>query len=300
MYSKILVPLDGSKTAEQALSLVRSLSVVPNLSLVLLGVVDVSPMTARIASLKARYLDRLIAAERQSFGEYLAKIATGLPNLKVDCVVEHGKVADVIVARAAADKDTLIAMATHGWSGLNRWLLGSVAEKVLRATSNPVLLVRAAESASAGRVPQLKSILVPLDGSALAETALPAAVTFAKVLDLEVVLFRVYDLPASAYYGREDYLPDYDSLKKDVQDEARKYLDAQVGALKAQGLTRVRALCAEGQAAEEILHCAGAQTDSLVAMCTHGRSGMKRWMLGSVTEKVIRHSKTPMLVVRGV
>jgi nucleotide-binding universal stress UspA family protein len=215
-------------------------------------------------------------------------------------VVERGKPADVIIAKAAADKRLLIAMATHGWTGLNRWLLGSVTEKVLRATNNHVFLVRACDSGAVDNGSTLKSVLVPLDGSALAEAVLPAAVEFAKVLDLEMLLFRAYDLPASAYYGREDYLPDYAALKKNIESEAREYLDEQVIALNAQGILKVRPVLAEGPVAAEIIRLTAAHPELLAAMCTHGRSGVKRWVLGSVTEKVLRHSQGPMLVVRGL
>jgi nucleotide-binding universal stress UspA family protein len=112
-------------------------------------------------------------------------------------------------------------------------------------------------------------------------------------------LFRVFELPAKAYYGGEDYLPDYEALTNQVKAEAQAYLDARVAALKEKGLARVSSLLREGLAAEEIIRCAREHPDSLVAMCTHGRSGLKRWVLGSVTEKVVRHSGDPVLVMRG-
>jgi nucleotide-binding universal stress UspA family protein len=206
----------------------------------------------------------------------------------------------VIIERASADKNTLIAMATHGRSGVNRWLMGSVAEKVLRGTSNPLFLVRAREGETlTNRAMAMHSVIVPLDGSALAETVLPAAIEVAKLLSLAVVLFRAYELPASAYYGNEDYLPNYDALKKEVEKEARTYLDAKVAALKAAGLPNVSAVLIEGLGADEIIDYAQKNAESLIAMCTHGRSGVKRWVLGSVTEKVVRHTDAPVLVVHG-
>jgi nucleotide-binding universal stress UspA family protein len=206
----------------------------------------------------------------------------------------------VIIERAAADKRTLITMATHGRSGINRWLLGSVAEKVLRGTANPLFLVRGNEEGTTDVSAALRSIIVPLDGSELAESVLPTVVEVAKVLDLQVVLCRAYELPASAYYGAEDYLPNYDALKAQVKDEASGYLEQKIAALKAMGLAKVSSVVLEGTGAEEIIHFAQAHPDSLVAMCTHGRSGVKRWVLGSVTEKVVRHSGDPVLVVRAV
>ncbi|HVO94434.1 MAG TPA: universal stress protein, partial [Terriglobales bacterium] len=244
MYSKILVPLDGSKTAEEVLPIVRRLSESQQIPVELLGVVDVSGATIQLAADRARYLEGLLEAGENSLKEYLAKIATTFGNVAVNCVVERGRAADVIIARAAANDKTLIAIASHGWSGLRRWLLGSVAEKVLRGTKNQVFLARAQDSEGLRSDLGLKSVIVPLDGSTLAECVLAAAVKFAETLDLEIVLFRAYELPATAYYGSENYLPDYDALKKEVEIEARNYLEAQAAALHARGLTQVRIVVA--------------------------------------------------------
>ena len=96
--------------------------------------------------------------------------------------VGQGKAAEIIVESAAKETTTLVAMATHGRSGLNRWLVGSVAEKVLRAAANPLLLVRAKEETPPWNMAALKSIVVPLDGSELAESVLPSVEEVAKNL----------------------------------------------------------------------------------------------------------------------
>ena len=298
MYTKMLIPLDGSRTAEKVLPFARALAQTLTIPIELLGVVDISVMVAHIAADKARYLDTLIAQGEHSSRVYLKDVVARLPGLNVTCAVERGKPAEVIIERAAANRGTLITMATHGRSGINRWLLGSVAEKVLRGTANPLFLVRGNEQYATDGSPAMKSIIVPLDGSELAESVLPTVVAVAKVLDLEVILCRAYELPASAYYGAEDYLPNYDALKAQVQDEARRYLEEKIEVLKAKGLAKVSSVALEGAGADEIVHFAQTHPDSLVAMCTHGRSGVKRWVLGSVTEKVVRHSGDPVLVVR--
>jgi nucleotide-binding universal stress UspA family protein len=106
--------------------------------------------------------------------------------------VEKGKAEQMIIERAAKDKTTLVTMATHGRSGINRWLLGSVAEKVLRGATNPLLLIRATEEAKTDGEATVKSVVVPLDGSELAESVLPAVADLAKKLSLEV--FRAYNI----------------------------------------------------------------------------------------------------------
>ena len=297
MYSKILVPLDGSNTSERVLPFARLLAATLNIPIELLEVVDISAATAHIAADKARYLDALIAEGEWASREHLTEVAARFPGIKVNRTVDRGKAADVIIERAAADKGTLIAMATHGRSGINRWMLGSVAEKVLRGSSNPLFLVRANEEGIGEGEAMIKSIVVPLDGSSLAESVLPTVTEVAKTLDIEVVLCRAYELAASVYYGSEDYLPNYDEMLSRLKDEVEGYLAEQADALKAAGLNKVSSVALEGSGAEEIINYARKHPDSLVAMCTHGRSGVSRWVLGSVTEKVVRYSGDPVLVV---
>jgi nucleotide-binding universal stress UspA family protein len=298
MFTKILIPLDGSITAEAALPYARVLGESLQSPLELLAVVDISAATARVVGNKARYLSALIEEGERSNEKYLSQIAAKLGSVESRCLVARGQPAEVIVQHAATDKNILIAMAGHGRTGLSRWLLGSIAEKVLRSAKNPLLLVRARDGAREHSQVSLKSIIVPLDGSTLAESVLPGATTFAECFNLELVLFRAYELPASAYYGKEDHLPDYENMKKNVRAAAEQYLAAKVAVLKTRGLTRVRTALSEGPGAKEIIRYARDHADSMVAICTHGRSGVKRWLIGSVTEKVVRHSENPVLVIR--
>jgi len=297
MYSKILIPLDGSPDSEKVLPMARILAATLNLPIELLEVVDVSAATAHMVADKARYLDSLIAEGEAASREHLKEIAGSFSGSKVACSVERGGPADVIIEKAAADPGTLIAMATHGRSGVNRWLLGSVAEKVLRGSRNPLFLVRANEEDSLNPAATIKSIVVPLDGSELAESVLPTVVEVAKRLDSEVVLCRAFELAASAYYGSEDYLPNYDGMLLQIRAEVEGYLGEKAEMLKASGLTKVSWVALQGPGAEQIADYARKHPDAMVVMCTHGRSGMSRWVLGSVTEKVVRHSSDPVLVL---
>jgi nucleotide-binding universal stress UspA family protein len=293
----MLVPLDGSKTAEKALPYARALTRALKLPVELLAVVDIAELAAHLSAANARHMDAMVESELKNRAEYLSGILKTFEDASVICSVDKGLADEVIVARASAEKETLITMATHGRSGLNRWLLGSVAEKVLRTTVNPLLLVRASDQAESVGYASLKSIVVPLDGSELAEGALPAATELAKSLDLEITLLRCYELPASAYYGTEDYLPSYEELKQRIKEEAVNYLDGKLAALKAKGLEKVLSVVMEGPAAREIIEYARARSGTLIAMCTHGRSGVRRWVLGSVTQKVVRHCGDPVLVI---
>jgi len=299
MYTRILIPLDGSKTAENVLPYARFLAGAFKVPVELMAVIDIAEMAAHLAAEKARHLDTMVEDGVRSSQEYLKRVAASFPGATVNCTVEKGKAADTIVEKGDADKGALITMATHGRSGVNRWLLGSVAEKVLRSTTNPLLLVRVREQAKSEGEATFKSIIVPLDGSELAERALPVAAELAKKLGLGVVLFRAYHIPYSVYGDGDGYSAvNIESLIAEVRDEARSYLETKTAELKKQGLEKVTCIAKEGFSGDEIIKIGRENPDSLIAMCSHGRSGIKRWVLGSVTETVVRHAEDPVLIVR--
>lgn len=298
MFTEILIPLDGSKTAEKVLPYARFMAEAFSIPIELLGIIDVAAMASHVASESAKRLDTIIAEGERSGRLYLEKIAGEFPGLTVKMTIERGRPAETIIEKAAANTGTLITMATHGRSGIKRWLLGSVAEKVLRGTVNALLLVRAEGRAELKQKPVVQSVTVPLDGSQLAASVLPTVTTIAKSMNLEIVLFRAYELPASAYYGSEDYLPNYEELKDNLRKEVQSYLGKEIETLKSQGVEKVSFFVTEGSGPDEIISYTRKRPDTLIAMCTHGRSGMKRWVLGSVTEKVVRHSVDPVLVMR--
>ena len=143
----------------------------------------------------------------------------------------------------------------------------------------------------------LKRVIVPLDGSELSEGILPYIKELAKQLDLEVTLIRLYGGLSAA--GDGFYSPhQLDASTARRREEAVTYLESKTEEMKRQGLTKISFLEKEGLAAGEILAIARQTPDTMIAMCTHGRSGVQRWALGSVTERVVRHSDNPVLVVR--
>ena len=298
MFNKLLIPLDGSRTAEKALPYARYLAQDKNVAIKLLAVVDVANMATHMTADRALHLDTMVEDAVRTSEKYLEAIAGTLPSAKIKTVVETGRPEEVIIEKAAAEEDTLITMATHGRSGMNRWLLGSVAEKVLRGASDPVLLIRAREDSRAEDEPKLKSLIVPLDGSDLAERVLPAAIELAKQRDLEIVLVRTYNIPTTAYAGVEGYALPMDDLLKGMREEACEYLENKVADVKKLGAAKVSFSAKEGLAADEIISFAKNIPGGLIAMSTHGRSGLRRWVLGSVTETVVRHSENPVLVIR--
>src|SRR5918993_1839190 len=299
MFSRMLIPLDGSKTAEKVLPYTRRLASVSDVPVELLGVVEMTDIAGDISSNEAPYAEALIKEAVRNSTEYLESLAKTFRNAKVRCNVEQGRPEDIIIAAAAADKGTLIAMATHGRSGVSRWLLGSVTDKVLRGTVNPLLVVRAPGDSKTDGEAALRSVIVPLDGSEIAETVLSPVAALAKALELQVILVRVYGLPLAAYGGDDYYVPDYLELKDQIKDEAEGYLNSRASLLREQGVAEVSTVIIEGSAADAIISLARKTPDNLVAMSSYGRSGLQRWGLGSVTEKVVRHSEDPVLIVRG-
>jgi nucleotide-binding universal stress UspA family protein len=297
MYHKILIPLDGSKTAESVLPYARALAKRLDLAVDLLDVVDVVEIARTVP---AAFITQLAEDDARRSGAYLDAIAQSFAGVPVHCMVKQGHAADIIVETAAGDKYTLIAMATHGRSGVNRFLLGSVAEKVLRVADNPLLLVRADETAPSGGEAALKSVIVPLDGSELAESILPVVEASAKKLDLDVVLFRAYMIPYGAYTAGEGFYDpvNLEAFRSGLRQETIDYLERKAAALKRKGIENVSCVAREGLSADEIIKFARATPDNLIAMCSHGYSGVKRWVLGSVTETVVRHCSDPVLVLR--
>jgi len=282
MYSKILVPLDGSKLAEQVLPYAQMLAGAFGAALTLLQVTDPDA--------------RLPFTLSQSAGDYLKYTASGLSPLPVGVLEKIGKPAEVIVDLAKTDADGLIAMVTHGVTGPRRWILGSVASKVVQSAENPILLIRAAQAAPTS--PTFKRVIVPLDGSGVAERALPHARMLAGKLNLELVLVRTYSLPPDIYLVADGVIGQGPApYRENLHDESEKYLDGKVAGLRADGFASVSAHVTEGDPASEIVDLASAP-QSLIAMATHGRSGVSRWALGSVAEKIIQHSRAPVLLIR--
>lgn len=299
MYNCILVPLDGSTTAEQALPYARWLAESFRISIELVAVVDTEAFTAAASIDRAHSATIVQEKELRRAKNYLDSISRRLPGLTVKSFVKRGYAAEIIVEEAEKDKNILITIATHGRSGLKRWLLGSTAEKVVRAARNPVFLVRANEKAENRNAVGFKTIIVALDGSEVAESILPSVVDLAKALNPHVLLIRSFSVPASLYVGDEGYYAiDVEQDRKQFEAEACAYLKKKQDELTGFGIGNVATICPEGYAADEIIALSERTPGAMIAMCTHGRSGISRWAMGSVTETVIRHAQVPVLIRR--
>ena len=283
MYRKILVPLDGSNFSEQVLPYVQVIADAYRAPVELLRITDPD---ARPPQPDDQYLEEIAAKHFRA-------------SVPVTTAAEIGKPAQVIVDHAKGDPACLIAMATHGLSGPRRWLIGSVASKVIQTAANPLLLIRPVKGAASSPPVRLDTVFVPLDGSGLAEKTLPHVCALAKILKLEIHLVRVYTLPADAYVVADGVIAQGPAIyREELKEEAETYLEGKAAGLRADGFDRVVATAIQGDAAGEIIDLALRTPNNLIAMSTHGRSGIGRWMMGSIAERVIQHSQDPVLLIR--
>ena len=298
METRILVPLDGSPLAEQALSCAVTLGRGLRAELVLFRAESVPWRYRESAAVKDGNLLEQIEVEAN---QYLQGVADQVrqAGLSVQTVVQRGLAPEAIVDYAEQMDIWLIIMATHGYGGIKRWTHGSVAERVLQAASVPVLMVRAQEE-DAEVLRQLmlcRRILVPLDGSEMAQQVLPPVTSVAQAVGAEVFLFQVaVDQPASMLGSEWFYLP-AKGLSEEEEREAQAYLERVADSLREGGI-RVFTGTQIGPVVESIMEYAEANGIDLIAMCTHGRTGLARWTLGSVADRVLRAGSTPMLLVR--
>jgi nucleotide-binding universal stress UspA family protein len=282
MYERILVPLDGSELAEQAIPYAERLARKFNSEVIVI--------TACLAG------DPLERALKEYIERKTEKIRS--QGIKARSVCIEGEPAASIIDFAGKNDVSLIAISTHGRTGVSQWLLGSIANKVVQRSHIPVFLVRSSQPAKTPADKELRKILLTLDGSQFSEAIIPYVEKLAKVTGSEVVLLSVVEpakLPQlAAYSGREKYEKDFiDKLKK----EAKRYLSKKKTALASKGI-KVNSALLEGKPAETILQYAEDKSANLIALTTHGFSGISKWAYGSVASRIIEASSKPTLLVR--
>lgn len=310
MYRSILVPLDGTHFAEHALPAALALARRGGARLLLVSIS--TPLTE--AYVEGLYFSTLemekeVATRHQTYLEALAARIRGLGNVTVDVLVKHGEVAATLCDLVAQGEADLVVMATHGRSALGRFWLGSVTDEMIRHASCPLLLIRPEdEEVDLQNEPRLSPILLPLDGTELAEQILPWAVSLAEHLpDARITLMRgiqsvvpvssAPDLPEAEKAARS-LLRQVQELQERLRQDAEQYLEKVAAGLRARGLQVQTQVVVEDQPALAILHEAEQERAALIALETHGRRGLSRLILGSVADKVVRGSHVPVLVHR--
>lgn len=319
MFNKVVIAVDGSPMAEQIVPYATGLARSLGLPVELLYVADPSRLQAKDldapesggsdmylepageqhegpahgAEPHRVYLEQSVEHLESWAHAYLKafadRVSTEGPSISV--AVRIGDPAVTIVREAESDGGTLVAMATHGRTGIARMVLGSVADQVLHQGGMPLLLFRPqpGHTPSTGRP---RTIIVPLEGSAFSEEALPVAVALARSLNARVVVAGVLALHVLAPVPAAPaiFIPT-------PSDTMQGYIDGQVEALSSHGV-EAEGLVLHGDAASQILKLEATTPDSLVVIPTHARSGIARTALGSVAEDVVRRSENPVLVLR--
>ena len=305
MYKRMLVPLDGSRLAELALIYAKELAGRLDIDMILLhvrsqGDSELDPIHRVYVQKTSETVEREAQEIQQRMG-----IRPGGKAVRVHGELAVGSSAEEILRYVDKNDIDLILMTTHGHSGIKRWAIGSVADKVLRASRVPVCLVRAGIPRDiVGDKWLTKTMLIPLDGSELAESVLPHVEALAKQRGskpVDVVLLSICELPVSPslrspdmFVSREEYEKQEIAGRKQASEQ---YLSDVEKRLKGSGIN-VRTEVLVGKPADEIIDYANKNRFNLIVISTHGESGVSRWAYGSVADKVLHGASSPVFLVR--
>lgn len=288
---RVLVPLDGSDLAAQALPVAASICAqVPGSELILMRALPPSPLAFGYVAvpeyIPPEVYQQMVDDQDQLGREYLESAAreASRRGAHVRAYLEQGNAPDVILDVAAREQVSLIVMTTHGRTGVTRFAVGSVADRVVRGGATPVLLLRSFQT-QAWSDAAFRQVLIPMDGSTMSEAPLMGIVPqLAGTAIQQVTLLRVVDPRdgASAVSHAERYLAEVASrLRARLGDKA----------------CAIQTLVRSGPVVATILDCAGIGECGVVIMSTHGETGIGRLALGGVTDRILRDGQTPLLLV---
>lgn len=315
MFERILVPLDGSTRAEAALPIAARVARATGSSVVLLQVTS-PPMSDGIIygygsgqGATATISESVGEREEIEAAAYLTRIARSdlFEGIATTTEVDVGSPAPQILALAEQSSVNLIILCSHGRTGLTRWVLGSVAQRVIHHSHVPVLVLREGGSALTMTGRPLRAV-VAVDGSPIAETALIPAAHLVAALSQHTqgVLHLLHVVKPYVSLSDEDAISHHD---REEVEQAQVYLQRVRERLLAQtsdlNLQITWSATLAQDAAETIVTTAEKETEStgekscdVLAMATHGRGGIEHWVMGSVTERVLEATTLPMLVIR--
>ncbi len=290
--SLILLPLDGSELSEGAISYAVTIAHAGGGKLLLLTAWEGSDVDlTRTHPEVARELSDLADEYYHSYLRGVTQLAAGV---ETEAIVRRGDPSDEIMAVIKERQPDLLVMASHGRSGLSRWVYGSVAGRIVREASIPTVVLGPKVLEGEHRPEKIERIMVPLDGSPLAERALAYAVPFADALGASLLLVRAVRWAAQAYpYTLPDaYVPQIDA---ELAEGAQEYLKRVAAGLKTS--QPVRTLALRGIVVDTLLDVIDRERIDLVVMTTHARAGLARITLGSVADRLIQGS-APVLLFR--
>ena len=304
MYRSIVLPLDGSSFAQEAVPLAGLLAESFDSDLHLVHVIRPIPdMDFKTPEDDLNWKGRL----REAASEALGEIATNLrrEGVRARADVREGKVVEALLEAIEEREAELVVLTSHGAGGFRRWWLGSVADALIRRSHRPVLLVRPwdeTEDQPPEDGPRFGTILVPLDGSDASESVLPHARALQESVGSRLILLRVVPSPleVGSLYGIPSVRLEGESHREHTE-AAEAYLEEVSSrdlfpAAGDPGAPERRVIEATG-AAEGVLEGARVTGTDLIALASRGRGGFGRTVIGSVADKVIRGAAPPVLVV---
>jgi nucleotide-binding universal stress UspA family protein len=295
MALKLIVPLDMSQVAERALPLARVLANQLGAEVVLISIVEVSSDLDEFVSTK-EFKEDIVRLERD-LGQYLERISGTFENVPVETLIRVGTAVDEIATLAGSFDQAALVMCSHGRSGIRRHLIGSVAMRLIHEISCPAFVVTAGSGETAFNGP-VRHVLVPLDGSAMSETAIEMVTGMFGKEQVELHIVRVSEIgPWRAMpYATLDYYGD-DRYFTAAEQAVRTYLADTRRRLTTSGHS-VTVQTRSGPVAEQIQAAATESASDIIAMATHGRTGIERLIMGSEAERVVRESQVPVLLQR--
>lgn len=316
MFQNLLVPLDGSERAEQALRVAMRLARASGGSLLLVRVVDTLNEFGMYSAGAAMFLQTLVERDLKDATEYLTSTAHACRSegVATKIAVFTGQAAEQILEVARSQQIDLIVMCSHGYTGIKRWALGSVAQKVARSSPMPVLLLREKHTALSEQSGHALRATIALDGSVFAEAALLPTAHLVSALSApevgELHLLHLVDLPTIEEEYGSFLEADFDFRQTAIQ-EAGSYLQGvhaqflrTFSGSGGSGLRLTSSVEEGADVADRLVEITEKgkgigtpQISDLLALTTHGRSGLRRWLLGSVTERVLHSSTLPLLIV---
>jgi nucleotide-binding universal stress UspA family protein len=252
-------------------------------------------------------LDRELMARARDYLDSVAARLAALGHVPPSSALLEGRVPEAILHHAAGVGADLIVMTTHGRGPLARFWLGSVSDELARRAAMPVLFVRPREAEpDLAREPIVRRVLIPLDGSPVAEQALEPALALGIGAQVEYTLLRVVTSSAELSYGPAGgevtgFPEALKRLRESDQEESKRaaeYLEALAGRLRTRSLVVNTRVLQNDRPASAILDEASARGVDVIALATRGRGGFKRLVLGSVADKVLRGAETPVLTYR--
>jgi nucleotide-binding universal stress UspA family protein len=293
----ILVPLDGSPQSEAVLPYATAIAAASGDGIRLFGVTE--PEQANSILMRLEQDSEMRNRRAGEARRYLTDLASRVNprEIEVSSEVAEGTPASEILRAAEADDIVMVAMATHGRSGLQRWALGSVADRVMRMSEVPTLLIRPPEVQEKQEAVSLNRLLVPLDGSPLGELAIEPAAELARAAGATIVLLRVeaWLSTNTAFVSEGVYTPDLSEFESEQEATAMEYLEG------------LRERVPEGIACETVVlrgfpnplleDYVATNPIDLVVMSTHGRSGFARFVVGSTADNLVRCG-VPTLLIR--